>query len=212
MQVNKKKTKVMVFNPCIAWDFMPELKLDNQELEMVEEMRLLGVIVRSDMKWSSNTEHMLVRAYKRLWSLRRLKGMGATVDDMKDVYLKQVRSVLELAVPAWNGALTQGDVKDIERVQKTALHIMLGGNYNEYRSALDTVGLESLAARREKLSLKFAKKSVKHPKHTKWFIPNKTTVNTRQEKDKFCPVYAKHKRFLTSPISYLTKLLNDDSK
>jgi hypothetical protein len=65
----------MVFNPCIAWDFMPELKLDNQELEMVEEMRLLGVIVRSDMKWSSNTEHMLVRAYKRLWSLRRLKGM-----------------------------------------------------------------------------------------------------------------------------------------
>ena len=50
MQVNKKKTKVMVFNPCIAWDFMPELKLDNQELEMVEEMRLLGVIVRSDMK------------------------------------------------------------------------------------------------------------------------------------------------------------------
>ena len=212
MQVNKKKTKVMVFNPCIAWDFMPELKLDNQELEMVEEMRLLGVIVRSDMKWSSNTEHMLVRAYKRLWSLRRLKGMGATVDDMKDVYLKQVRSVLELAVPAWNGALTQGDVKDIERVQKTALHIMLGGNYNEYRSALDTVGLESLAARREKLSLKFAKKSVKHPKHTKWFIPNKATVNTRQEKDKFCPVYAKHKRFLTSPISYLTKLLNDDSK
>ena len=117
-----------------------------------------------------------------------------------------------MAVPAWNGALTQGDVKDIERVQKTALHIMLGGKYNDYRSALDTVGLESLVVRREKLSLKFAKKAVKHPKHTKWFIPNTRTVNTRQEKDMFCPVYAKHKRFLTSPISYLTQLLNDDSK
>ena len=209
MEVNKKKTKVMVFNPCKAWDFMPELSLNNQELEMMEEMRLLGVIVKSDMKWSSNTEHMLVKAYKRLWSLRRLKGMGATVEDLKDVYLKQVRSVLELAVPAWNGALTQADAKDIERVQKTALHIMLGGKYIDYRSALDTVGLESLVARREKLSLKFAKKAVKHPKHTKWFVPNTNTVNTRQEKEKFCPVYAKHKRFLTSPISYLTKLLND---
>ena len=212
MQVNKKKTKVMVFNPCIAWDFMPELALDNQELEMVEEMRLLGVMVKSDMKWTSNTEYMLVRAYKRLWSLRRLKGMGATVEDMKDVYLKQVRSVLEFAVPAWNGALIQDDVRDIERVQKTALHIMLGGTYNDYRSALDTVGLEPLVVRREKLSLKFAKKAVKHPKHAKWFVPNTNTVNTRQEKDMFCPVYAKHKRFLTSPISYLTKLLNDDSK
>ena len=70
MQVNKKKTKVMVFNPCIAWDFMPELALDNQELEMVEEMRLLGMIIKSDMKWTSNTEHMLLKAYKRLWSLR----------------------------------------------------------------------------------------------------------------------------------------------
>ena len=114
MQINKKKTKVMVFNPCIAWDFMPELTLDNQELEGVEEMRLLGVTLRSDMI----TEQMILKAYKRLWSLSRLKGMGATLEDLKDVYLKQVRSVLELAVPAWNGALTQTDVKDMERVKK----------------------------------------------------------------------------------------------
>ena len=67
--------------------------------------------LQSDMKWTSNTEQMILKAYKRLWSLRRLKGMGATLEDLKDVYLKQVRSVLELAVPAWNGALTQTDVK-----------------------------------------------------------------------------------------------------
>ena len=73
---NKKKTKVMVFNPCKAWDFLPELTIDNQELEMVEEMRLLGVVITSDMKWAANTEQMLVKAYKRLWCLRRLKGMG----------------------------------------------------------------------------------------------------------------------------------------
>ena len=79
------------------------------------------------------------------------------MEDMKDVYLKQVRSVLELAVPAWNGALIQDDVKDIERIQKTKLHIMLGGKYNDYRS----VGNESLVVRREKLSLKFAKKNSK---------------------------------------------------
>ena len=45
---------------------------------------------------------------------------------MKDVFIKQVMSVLELAVPAWNGALPKSDRKSIERVHKTALYIMLG--------------------------------------------------------------------------------------
>ena len=212
MEINKKKTKVMVFNPCKAWDFMPELTLDNQEIEMVDEMRLLGVVVRADMKWTSNTELMVTKAYKRLWSMRRLKGMGATLEDLKDIYIKQVRSVLELAVPAWNAAITQTEMKDIERVQKTALHIILGESYQSYRNALEIVGLESLDARRHKLCLKFAKKSVDHPKHKTWFKPSIKTANTRQDQDKYCPVYSNHSRFDKSPISYLTKLLNSDSK
>ena len=102
---------------------------------------------------------MIVKAYKRLWSLRRFKGMGATTEDLKDVYTKQVRSLLELAVPAWNGALKQNDNQDIERVQKTALHIMLRESYVSYRNALGGVSLESLGERRHKLCLKFAKKN-----------------------------------------------------
>ena len=80
----------------------------------------------------------------------------------------------------------------------------------EFINALDDVGLESLHERRETLCLKFAKKAVKHSKHSKWFVPNARLATTRQEQDKFCPVYAKHKRFDDSPISYLTKLLNSD--
>ena len=211
MIVNKKKTQVMVFNPCKAWDFLPELTLDNQELEMVEEMRLLGVVITADMKWASNTEQMLIKAYKRLWCLRWLKGMGATVEDLVNVYTKQLRIVLELAVPAWKDALTQSCKHDIERVKKTALHIMLGDSYGSYRNALENVSLESLDERGHKLCLKFAKKALRQEKHSKWFVPNVRLANTRLEQDKFCPVYAKHKRFYDSPISYLTRLLNSDS-
>ena len=63
MQIFKKKTKVMVFNPRKAWDFQPALSLDNQELDMVEEMRLLGVVIQTDLKWTSNTEQMVVKGY-----------------------------------------------------------------------------------------------------------------------------------------------------
>ena len=212
MRINQKKTKVMVFNPCIVRDFTPEWELGGQGIEMVEEIKLLGLVVRSDLKWTSNTEEMIKKAYKKLWALRRLKGMGANVLDLKDIYIKQVRCILELAVAAWNGALTKRETIDIERVQKTALHVMLGGLYQSYGDAIDLVGLETLDARRQNLCLKFAKKAFKHEKHTNWFVPNNITVHTRQPHEMFRPVYSKHKRFWKSPISYLTRLLNSDSQ
>ena len=68
MKINYKKTKVIVFNPCISIDFMPQISLDNNELEVVDEIRLLGLILRSDMKWSYNTENMVSNANKRMLS------------------------------------------------------------------------------------------------------------------------------------------------
>ena len=109
-------------------------------------------------------------------------------------------------------ALSQTEKKDIKRIQKTALHIMLGDSYQSYVNALDKVGLESLDARRHKLCLKFARKSAAHPKHKNWFKLNMNTVNTRQEKSLYCPVYSNHDRFDRSPLAYLTNLLNDDNK
>ena len=102
---------------------MPEFKLNNNQLEVVEEMRLLGVILRSDMKWTSNSENIVKKGYQRLWMMRRLKELGANEDELLDVYMKQVRSILELAVPAWHGAITQAERDEIERVQKAAMHI-----------------------------------------------------------------------------------------
>ena len=49
MKINFKKTKAMIFNPCTSIDFQPELVVDGHEIEVVEEMRVLGVIVTSDM-------------------------------------------------------------------------------------------------------------------------------------------------------------------
>ena len=149
MKINFKKTKVMLFNPCTSIDFMPELDIDNKELEVVEEMRLLGVIIRSDMKWSSNTDNMITKANKKLWILRRLKYLGAKEIDLVDIYTKQIRSIVELAVPAWHGAITIAEQIDLERIQKCAAHIILGEDYDSYRKALLRLDLKTLHNRRE---------------------------------------------------------------
>ena len=212
MKINQKKTKLMLFNPCTSVDFMPDFQLGENELEVVEEMRLLGVIIRSDLKWTANTEYIVKRAYKKLWVMKRLKELGADQDQLVDVYIKQIRSVLELAVPAWHGAITQAERMDIERVQKAALHIVLGQEYISYKNALKHLNLDSLEKRREKLCLKFGEKAEKHSKFKNWFKLNKPNVNTRQDQTKYCEMIANKDRYKKSPISYLTTLLNKNNK
>ena len=88
--------------------------------------------------------------------MRRLKALGANNEDLLEIYRTQVRSVLELAVPAWQGNISLGDKANIERVQKSLCHIILGDKYSSYRNALELLSLETLDNRRNKLCLKFA--------------------------------------------------------
>ena len=111
----------------------------------------------------------------------------------------------------WNGAITNSDKTDIERVQKCALHIILGDQYLSYADALETANLDSLDTRRENLCLKFAKKAVKDVKHSNWFKP-KPQLPTRQTQDRYFKSVARTDRLMTSPICYLTKLLNENAR
>ena len=61
----------------------------------------------------------------RIWTIRRLKNLGFPEDFILDVYQKEIQSVLEYAVPVWNGALTEFDSREIEKVQKRILKILL---------------------------------------------------------------------------------------
>ena len=188
---------------------MPEFTLDNNLIEVVDEIRCLGLLVRSDLKWISNTRSIVNKAYKKLWIVRRLKNLGAQTVDLVDVYEKQVRSVLEFGTPVWHPGITQSETIDIERVQKTFCKIVLGFHYESYKSALQTLSLESLSSRRETLCLNFALKAEKHEKFKHWFKPYEKTCITRLKPPKYVPVYSTHARFGNSPLSYLTKLLND---
>ena len=96
------------------------------KLEVISQIRLLGVVLTSDLKFKTNTEQMITRAYKKLWMLRRLKHLGATSSDLVDVYFKQIRSLVEYAVPVWQSSISQCERVDLERIQKSACHIILG--------------------------------------------------------------------------------------
>ena len=79
MLINVRKNKVMIFNTGRKYEVMPQLTLSDMGgnfLEVVENFKPLGVIIRSDIKWYDNTDYMCQKGYERLWMLIRLKGRG----------------------------------------------------------------------------------------------------------------------------------------
>ena len=119
-----------------------------------------------------------------------------------DVYLKEIRSILELAVPAWHSGLTQKHEADIERVQRVAVNVILsdcviGRCEYTYDMALVTLNFEPLEVRREKPCNKFAKKKLK-TKHRDMFMEKNNPHNTRNKPKYFVPK-CNTKKFFNSP-------------
>ena len=99
MKLNPKKSKVILFNTSRKYDFMPSCHFgQNENLEVVEELKLLGVTIKSNLSWSAHCDQICRTAYARMWMLRRLKPLGATSEELIDIYEKQIRCILEFAV------------------------------------------------------------------------------------------------------------------
>ena len=215
MKINKEKTKAILFNNAVKYDFHPKLTLEDTQLEVVEEIRLLGVTLRSDLSWKSNTTTMCQNAYSRLWMLRRLKPLGATELELLDVYDKQIRCVIEFATPVWTAGLTLAEVSQIERIQKAVFAIILDKKYISYSRALTYFQRTTLELRRKEMNLKFGKKCLKSEKFQNWFCPFTPSVQIDKTRsvntNVLMPVQFRTKGFKNSPISYLTRLINEES-
>ena len=211
MAINETKTKAMLCNSRIKWDVMPELSFNGRDnIEIVDELKIVGYVLRNDMKTISNTIYLTKKAYKRLWLIRRLKALGASVSQLVDCLQKQVLSVLWLGAPAWSCQLTMGERKDFDRVAKVGLKIIFGDNYNGFENALQRANILKPTDQFIKMTKQFATKSSKHPKFSKWFVPKQEdSICTRSKKPTFIPVPCRTERYKKSPIPHLTALLNN---
>ena len=66
--------------------------------------------------------------------------------------------------------------EDLERVQKSAMRIILKEEYQTYEKAMETLMLAKLSERRGKMCLKFAKSCASNDLSKELFPPNPTDV------------------------------------
>ena len=213
MMVNEAKTKNIIFNFTEKYQFSTRLSINDKPIEVIESTRLLGTIITDDLKWEENTAHIVKKANARMELLRRVASFDASVEDLKQIYFLFVRSQLEQSAVVWHSSLSEDNKSDLERVQKSALKIILRENYKGYKQALVALGIESLSDRREKLCLKFAKKCSKHEKTKQMFPLNEKYhgMKTRKE-DYFQVQHANTGRLQKSPLIFMQNLLNNQDK
>ena len=210
LKINEEKTKIMSFNNTFKYDFFPKYFIRGKQLEVVNSTKLLGIHITSNMKWNLHTQKTVAKAKKKLWYLRRLSQLKASVTTLLDIYHKVIRSVMEQGAPIYTGGLTKTNIDEFESVQKCAFRIILRGRYYDYNSALNTLEQLTLEERRRNISLKFAKKSVSHPKMKHLFKKQLKTRTRGGEKnqDKFIEPRYKTDRANNGPVNYLIRLLN----
>ena len=209
MKLNVEKSKYMIFNFTEKYQFNTRLYLENELLEQVREERLLGVVINEKLTWESNTQFIVRKAYTRMIILHNLFKFGLSLQDMVEIYILYIRSILENSAVVWHSSLTAADRLAIERVQKVAFRIILSENYQSYDKALEITGLPTLEERRILLCKKFAIKCLKNAKTCKMFPLNlqTTTVKTRKP-ERFYVQPARTERLKDSAIPYMQRLLN----
>ena len=211
MKLNAKKSNVMIFNFTLDYQFSTRLYMENTLLQIVNETKLLGTIITSDLTWHANSEMLIKKGYQRMIMLQKLYPFKLSDADMTNIYILYIRSILEQSCQVWHFSITQEERNDLERVQKTACKIILSERYSDYTSALEALNLETLNQRRYTLSLKFAKKCLKY-EQTKYMFPlNNTEVADIRQKQKYQVNFAKTSRLLKSSIPQLQRALNDDA-
>ena len=182
-------------------------------LKLVNETKLLGLILRSDLKWSSNTDYLIKRANARMEILRRLASFSAPVKDMVQIYIIYIRSILEQSCVIWHSSLTEEDSTKLERVQKNACRNILKDKYENYSSALGVLCIDSLVKRREKLILAYGQKCLTLDQ-TKELFPRNENIDTFKLKtrDKYIVTQANTERLRNSTVPYIQRMMNEKEK
>ena len=98
------------------------LKLCGEILEKVDCYKYLGLLLTSELSWSSHIHNICAKARKLLGLIYMCYYQHAESNTLFQIYTALVRPHLKYASPVWSLHLSKG-INSIEDVQKFALRI-----------------------------------------------------------------------------------------
>lgn len=201
MKLNAMKTKEFIVTFTKSQPSLQPLLINNQPLELVHTIKLLGVHLSNNLKWDIHIEHVCSKASKRLYALRILRRSGVPSNDLRSVYCSFIRPVLEYACPVWHSSLTSKLDDEVEKIQRRAVRIICPRL--SYADGLVELKLPTLFGRRETLCKSFYLKVLHTSSNLNALMPEPAQRHHNLRKPrKFRLFKCRTKRFQDSFLPY----------
>ena len=114
MKLNVKKCNFMIFSRSKT-NFATRLRIDDQTLDKISVSKILGVWISEDLSWDKNCQEICQKAYSRMSMITKLKYVGVSTDDLLDIYILFIRSVVEYCAVVFHSSLTQQQSGKLEK-------------------------------------------------------------------------------------------------
>ena len=190
MKINANKTQELLI--CFCKDSthaanLPNIVVDDKPVARVNQAKILGIVLSSDLTWNAHVDYIVSKACKRLYMLYQLKRAGINQSDLLTIYKSVIRPVLEYACQVWHSSLPKYLDDKIETVQKRALKSIYPGL--DYKCTLHLVNMKTLGERRSELcKIYFNKlKDVNHRLHHLLPAPRTMRYTLRSAPEYPCP-------------------------
>ncbi len=152
LSLNIDKTKELVVD---CREHTP-ITIDKTPVERVSSFKFLCVHITEDLTWSAHTDAVLKKAHQRLFFLRRLRKFGTSPRILRSFYTCTVESILTGCITVWFGNRTAGNRRALQRVVRTARHIVGG----------ELPSLQDIYTRRCRRKARRIIKDSSHPSHS----------------------------------------------
>ena len=162
-RLNENKWKELRIDFAKNRNPFPPIKINGKPLQVVEEVKLLGLTIANNLKWNSHVNNIVAKSSKRIYLLVQLKRAKVAIQDILQFYTVCIRPILEYASTVFHYSLPKYLSDEIERVQKRVLRIVYRNLH--YEDALMEAGMESLYARRQTACNKLFNQILNNPNH-----------------------------------------------
>jgi hypothetical protein len=140
LSLNASKSAFMVFGPTnkkkVAADKEKiTVKIGNQHLEQVKEIKFLGVILDTKLKFTSHFEHVRSKVRKGLGALSFTKNI-LNFQAKLQIYHGLLAPHLEYCSLVWMPKLKQSQINELAILQKRAIRLIFRSKYNSHTSVM----------------------------------------------------------------------------
>ena len=184
--------------------------INGKTIDVVRSVKILGVILQSNLKWDEHINNIVKKASKRLYFLSQLKRAKVSSKELVNFYVTCIRSLLLYSCQVFHFNLPEFLNIMLERIQKRAMNIIYGYDV-PYSEALVMSKLHKLSDHRSYLCDDFFKKILLNPNDKlHGLLPyNISVISSLRNKRDFTIPICKTDRFKNSFIIAAARRYND---